>query len=138
MTTATEKPTPPEVTPEIDRDTQFYWEGLRKHQVLLQRCASCGRHRFPAMPSCPYCASLQSSVVPSEGKGTVYSWIVVRKPWNPAMAPRIPYTIATIDLAEGVRVIGCLEGVEPSPGLRVAARFHDHDTWTELRFGPAA
>lgn len=126
----------PEVKPETDPDTEFYWEGLRQHRLLLQCCRDCGRHRFPPMPSCPYCSCIQSSVVQSKGQGTVYSWIVVRKPWNPEFAARIPYTIATIDLTEGVRVVACLENIEPRPGLRVTARFHDHDSWTELRFGP--
>ena len=138
MTASGETATPPEPKPETDPDSQFYWEGLRKHQLLLQRCARCGRHRFPPMPSCPYCSSIQSSVVPAERHGTVYSWVVVRMPWNPALAARVPYTIVTVDLTEGVRAIGCLEGIEPRPGLRVKARFHDHDSWTELRFGPAA
>jgi uncharacterized OB-fold protein len=47
----------------------------------------------------------------------------------------VPYTVATVDLEEGARVFGRLEGPEPSaPGGPVVARFVDHPEWTELRF----
>jgi uncharacterized OB-fold protein len=47
----------------------------------------------------------------------------------------VPYTIATVDLAEGARAFGRLEGPEPSaPGGPVVATFVDYPEWTELRF----
>jgi uncharacterized OB-fold protein len=49
----------------------------------------------------------------------------------------VPYVIATVDLDAGARMVGRLAGA-PAIGARVAHEFVDHDTWTELRFRPAA
>ena len=43
--------------PVPDPDSAFFWEGLRARKLLLQACGACARHRFPPMPSCPYCGS---------------------------------------------------------------------------------
>ena len=67
----------------------------------------------------------------------MYSWVGVRRALTPALEAEVPYTIAAVDLAEGARVFGRLEGPEPtSPGAAVTATFVDHDEWTELRFRP--
>jgi len=67
----------------------------------------------------------------------VYSWVGVRRALTPGLEAEVPYTIAAVDLAEGARVFGRLEGPEPtSPGATVTATFVDHDEWTELRFRP--
>jgi hypothetical protein len=49
---------PPAPVP--DADNAFFWAGLNDRKVLLQRCLNCQRCRFPAMPSCPYCADRKS------------------------------------------------------------------------------
>ena len=54
---------------------------------------------------------------------------------HPADTGRVPYSIVTVDLDGGGRAYGCLDGgSEPSIGARVAPRFIDHPTWSELRF----
>ncbi len=67
----------------------------------------------------------------------MYSWVGVRRALTPGLEAEVPYTIAAVDLAEGARVFGRLEGPEPTaPGATVTATFVDHDEWTELRFRP--
>jgi len=123
--------------PAPDADSAFYWAGLREHKVLLQQCGACARFRFPPMPSCPYCASLKSSVHAAKGTGTVYSWIVVRRAFDPAFAAEVPYILATVDLDEGGRTVARLVGTDQAAfGMRVGAVYHDHPDWTELRFQP--
>ena len=34
--------------PEPDRDSVPWWEAVRRHELLSQRCAGCGTLRFPA------------------------------------------------------------------------------------------
>jgi uncharacterized OB-fold protein len=122
--------------PVPDPDSAFFWDGLRARRLLLQACDGCGRHRFPPMPSCPYCASPATRVAEAAGTGVIYSWVVVHRAFDPAFAAEVPYTIATVTLDEGPRVIGRLEGA-PRFGGRVAARYVDHGAWTELRFADA-
>ena len=136
MTTVASE-TPLVAPPVPDADSAFYWAGLREHRILLQQCDACARFRFPPMPSCPYCASLQSSVRQAAGSGAVYSWIVVRRAFDPAFSADVQYMLASVDLDEGGRTVARLVGVDrPDFGLRVSAIFVDHAQWTELRFQP--
>jgi len=129
------KPIPAPPTP--DPESAFFWQGLRSHKLLVQQCGGCGRHRFPPMPSCPYCASPAGAVRESKGNGTVYSWIVVRRAFDPAFAADVPYILASVDLDEGGRLVARLVGTNKADfGMRVSAVYHDHPEWTELRFQP--
>lgn len=122
--------------PRADQDSAFFWEGLKEHRLLVQSCTDCGRRRFPPMPSCPYCASRGFEICESSGVGTVYSWIVVHMALDSDFADEVPYTLATIDLDDGGRVVARLEAQASPvrPGLKVQASFFDHEAWTEIRF----
>ena len=123
--------------PVVDHDSASFWQGLRDRRVVVQACPSCGARRFPPGPSCPWCGAPGARDEDCEGTGTVYSWITVRRPLDPAFADEVPYTLAAVDLDDGPRIVGRLEDVaQPHIGMEVTARFHDHDGWTELRFGP--
>lgn len=125
--------------PVPDADSLFYWEGLKKHTLLTQQCLDCRRRRFPPMPACPYCASPKMQTLASTGAGSIYSWIVVHTSFDPAFDATVPYTLVTVDLDDGGRIVGRLEGgvCEDMVGKRVTATFVDHPEWTELRFAPA-
>ncbi len=47
------------LAPSMTADTQFFWDGVRDHRLLIQRCASCGALRHPPRPMCPQCHSLE-------------------------------------------------------------------------------
>lgn len=117
-----------------DDDSQFFWDGLRDGKVLVQRCESCERFRFPPMPYCPFCRSSDMSVRPISGRGSVYSWIVANRAFAPEFAADVPYIIATIDFDEGVRAALRVDGSpEMDFGLRVRSTIRDHGDWSELR-----
>lgn len=124
------------LAPVPDADSAFYWNGLAEGKLLLQRCNHCDRCRFPPMPSCPYCGGRDSSQVTASGDGSIYSWIVVHRAFDPAFAREVPYTLASVDLDEGGRVVGRIEGGAAQFGMRVRAKFFRHADWTELRFQP--
>jgi uncharacterized OB-fold protein len=117
-------------------DADFYWDGLATGRVLLQRCVHCGRHRFPPMPSCPYCATAGGEVVPVDGAGTVYSLVRVRRAFSPAFTDDVPYTVAVVQLPERVRLLGVMAGDTAVIGDPVRARIATRDGGTELRFEP--
>jgi uncharacterized OB-fold protein len=123
--------------PVPDEDSAPYWDALREHRLRLQKCANCGEVRFPPMPGCPNCGSPESKLLFGAGTGEVYSWIVVRRPFGTFTEADLPAVIATVELDEGCRVLGRLHTTKPvSAGLRVVARYVDHDEWTELAFDP--
>jgi hypothetical protein len=88
------------------------------------------------MAHCPYCRSNKVSIEPAGGFGKVYSWIVVRQAFDPAFAADVPYTIATVDLDEGVRIAVRAERAEninfDDP---VRLKIKHHAEWSELRVG---
>jgi uncharacterized OB-fold protein len=64
----------------------------------------------------------------------VYSWVGVQRALTPDFEGEVPYTIATVELDEGARAFGRLDGSEPTPpGGAVVATFVEHPEWTELR-----
>lgn len=131
------EPVAPEpVAPSPDVDSQFYWDGLARNELLVQECGACHKRRFPPMPSCPYCAAVDT-VVREAVAGAVYSWVVVHRAFQPAFASEVPYSLATVDLDGGGRIVGRLEpGEAARPGLRVRPHFVGHQGWTEARFHP--
>lgn len=82
-----------------------YWEGCRRHELLIQRCTACGQLRFPPAPLCPQCWSEETEWVRASGRGKVYSWIVVVHPVpREIWADKAPYVVALVELEEGARL----------------------------------
>lgn len=98
--------------PSISPDTAFFWDGLKEHRLLIQRCASCGLLRHPPRPMCPNCNALDWSLVVSSGRGTVHSFVMPQHPKFPFMD--YPYIVALVDLEEGIRIISNLVDVDPA------------------------
>ena len=70
----------------------------------------------------------------------MYSWVTVRRPFGDAWAGDVPYIIAAVELDEGCRVFARVDvdADDVAAGLRLDARYVDHDGWSELRFAPSA
>lgn len=134
MTSVSDNPYAPAMSPE----TAFFWDGLREGRLLLPFCRNCERYSFPPMPACPHCQGDVAQMEPREasGRGTVYSWIVAYYAFDEAFAADVPYTILTVDLAEGPRIYGRFEGPHDDvvPGLPVQATFLDRGSYTVLGF----
>lgn len=122
--------------PSADLDSAPLWAALREHRIALQRCHACDRRWWPRTPACPYCGSGDTGELATTGSGTVYSYIVANRALSDAMRDESHYAIVTVDLDDGARVFGRIDG-SPAIGERVTAVFVDHDTWTELRFARA-
>ncbi|MEV5509080.1 OB-fold domain-containing protein [Streptomyces orinoci] len=104
-------PRPERPRPVVNRDNAGFWDGVAERRLLIQRCTACGRLRFPWLPGCAACGSPHWTTVESAGTGTVHSYVVMHHPPFPAFDP--PYAVGLIELAEGVRMISNVVGVEP-------------------------
>lgn len=117
--TKSEKPIP---IPHLD--TKEFWEGCKRHELLIQKCRECGSYRFPPRPMCHECNSTNAEWVKVSGKGNVYSWIVVRdspyRPAHPDFAKIRPYIVVLVELpdAGGVRLISNLVDCNPE-GIKI-------------------
>lgn len=51
-----------------------YWFGAGRGELMLQRCESCGAHRWPIAEACYACQSPSSEWAPVAGTGRVFSY----------------------------------------------------------------
>ncbi|GIW07701.1 MAG: hypothetical protein KatS3mg060_2506 [Dehalococcoidia bacterium] len=105
---------------EVDRP---YWEGARAGVLRLQRCAACRQLLFPPARRCPQCDGDALRWEDLRGRGRIWSWVVFRRQYFPAMPP--PYIVVRVRLDEGPLVIANLVGGEPAIDAPVRAVFHD-------------
>jgi uncharacterized OB-fold protein len=116
--------------PVPDETTAFYWEAARNGRLEIQRCAQCRSWRYPPTIACPNCQSEELVPTPVSGRGSVYSFTVVRQAFDPAYAAELPYVVALVELEEdaGVRILTNIVHAEPSTitvGMPVEVTFED-------------
>ena len=94
MSTPARKIPAPQVNPEI----QPFFDAAAQGRLMIKRCAACGQtHHYPRA-LCPFCASERTEWVLASGRGTIYSYSVMRR------VP-VPYAIAYVTLEEGVTMM---------------------------------
>jgi uncharacterized protein len=122
--------------------TEGFWEAARQHRLVVQRCDRCAVMRHYPQPMCAECHSEAWTWTPLSGRGTVYTFTVTHQAFHPAWADRVPFAVATIALAEGVRMVTDLptEDIDHvTIGAPVECWFEDHEmddgsTFTFPRF----
>ena len=77
----------------------------------LQQCSDCGLVRHPPRYHCPRCASARFGWRPSAGQGRLFSWTVTHMPFDRGWAEEIPYVTGVLELDDGIRLVGSVEGV---------------------------
>jgi len=86
----------PEPTP--TPETIAFWDAAKKGMFLIRRCKECGKAHWYPRSICPFCWSDDTEWVEGSGKGTIYSYSIMRR-----AAP--PYVMAYVQLAEGPRMM---------------------------------
>ena len=94
--------------PMANADGQRYWASARDGKLSLQRCALCQTFRFPPGYSCRKCGSTDAEWVSVSGRGTIYSFTIVRRGPTPEFASITPYILALVELDEGPRILSHL------------------------------
>lgn len=97
-------------TPTRSPEAKPFWEGCRERILRLPRCSACGRFHFYPRRFCPFCDSMEIAWVEATGKGTIYTYAIVRQPIEAAYAALVPYCIAVVELEEGVRMLTRVAG----------------------------
>ncbi|WP_019119703.1 Zn-ribbon domain-containing OB-fold protein [Brevibacillus massiliensis] len=90
--------------PVIDDDSRPFWEGLKRGELLIQRCGDCNRSIFYPRALCPHCFSERIAWEKASGRGRIYSYTVVHRAFGP-YADETPYFVAIVELEEGVRMM---------------------------------
>ncbi len=139
MTTPPATPTRPQ--PPEDETSRPFWEATRTRRLLYQWCTVCDRPVFFPRDICPGCLGSTLEWRESSGRGTVYTFSNVHRPQMPNFALPAPYTVALIELAEGVRLMSNVVNCDPEQvrvGMAVKVTWERLDDGRHLpQFEPA-
>lgn len=129
------------LTPQPTPTSAPFWEGLRREELILQRCTDCGAWIHYPRHRCPRCLSDRLGWEAVEPVGVVHAHTVAQRATAPPFAPEVPQLIAVVELGNGVHLTTTLVTDHPE-GVRVGtpvAGVFDHldATTTLLRFRPA-
>ena len=125
--TADERPPKPRPAPVADPDSAPYWSAAHDGRLVVQHCLVCGAHQLYARDRCRVCRG-RVEWVDASGRGTVYSFTVIRQNYSRPFRDWIPYVVALVDLEEGPRVMTNVVGCSPDDvriGMPVRARFEN-------------
>lgn len=103
---------PTRIPPALGHDNEWWWEGLRAGELLIQRCGECGVLRHPPRPMCGECQSIEWDAVAARGPGTVYSYVVIHYP--PVPGYEYPLVVAVVDMEEGTRFVSNVVDCDPA------------------------
>lgn len=84
--------------PMTNLETEHYWAAAKEGKLLVKRCNACGEAHYYPREICPHCGSTDTEWREASGKGTIYSYSVMRR-------TETPYVIAYVTLDEGVTMM---------------------------------
>lgn len=133
--------------PDVTKENAPFWEGLRRHEFHVPRCADCGTYNWVPYPACRECLSERQEWTRVSGRGRLYSFTVVHRGPG-AYATEVPYVVAYAELEEGLRgprsimvmgnlVAPALDGIQIDQPIRIGYQdIEEHDV-TLWHFLPA-
>jgi uncharacterized OB-fold protein len=117
----------PRPTPE----TEVFWQGCHKHELLLQRCRRCSEFQFYPRIVCTHCAGDDLEWVRASGRGEILTFTIVRRPVSEAYADDVPYVVALIGLEEGPTMMCNIVRCDPE-SLQIGDPVHVlFEDWSE-------
>ena len=117
MTTEYSKPLPRPISVELTRP---FWEGAKRHELMMPRCKTCDRFFFYPREECPSCFSRDIGWAQVSGRGRLHTYTIVHQPANAAFREDAPHVYAVMQLDEGPRKTessGPAEKTEPTTWL---------------------
>jgi uncharacterized protein len=99
--------------PSRSPETAPFWDACNRNVFLVQRCRSCEKTQYHYRAICAHCWSSDLEDLEATGRGTVWTYSVVRRNRSPVFAEKVPYVVALIELEEGVGVFGNIVECDP-------------------------
>ena len=138
MTTEYNKPLPRPLSTELSKP---FWDGAKRHELMMPRCKKCDYTFFYPREECPRCLENDLEVVQVSGKGRLHGFTIVRQPVNPAFREDVPYAYAVVQLDEGPRMISNIVDCEIDDlkvDMPLVAVYDEvSPEWTLVKFKPA-
>jgi len=129
--------------PNIDSDSEAFWEGLRQHQLLLWTCSTCGAQYWPKCfcikhENEPFAENMSWKA--GSGRGKIFAMNRHHWAFHPGFKDDVPYTYAIVELDEGPLISSTIVGEQPEDltavGRPVRVVYEDYpaDGFTVPRF----
>ncbi len=96
-------------------DTQPFWDSVKQHAMQLPFCKSCNEFFYYPRAFCPKDFNWDIEYRPVSGKGTVYAFSICYRGQAEGWWDKAPYTVVTVELEEGPRMMSNLINVEHDP-----------------------
>jgi len=84
--------------PIVTVEAQTFWDAAREGRFVVPVCAACGKAHWYPRAICPFCDGGRVEWRSASGKGTIYTFSVMRR-------AKEPYVIAYVTLAEGPTIM---------------------------------
>ena len=96
--------------PPIDAENEPFWDGCRRGELRVQRCADTGRLIFPPRATSPWGRHGEPEWITLSGLGSIWSFVRPHPPLLPHFAAQAPYNVILVALDEDpcIRLIGNL------------------------------
>lgn len=112
-------------------ETAPFWVACHNHQLLIQKCADCGKHQFYPRSVCSHCTSGSLEWDEASGQGVIVSYTIMHRAVSKAYAEGGATVLALIRLEEGVQMMSNIVECDPErvqTGMAVKVMFED---WSE-------
>jgi uncharacterized OB-fold protein len=116
--------------PQPDRETSFYWDAARRHELCILQCSGCGRYVHYPRPDCPSCQGNELRPRKVSGRGTIHSFTITHYVSAPGFEDAVPFVVALVELDEqrGLRLVANIRSCAPTKvriGMSVEVVFED-------------
>lgn len=81
-------------SPIVTVENEAFWNAARERHFIVPVCSACGKAHWYPRAICPFCSSEKVQWRGSPGKGTIYTFSIMRR-------VKEPYAIAYVTLSEG-------------------------------------
>lgn len=97
-------------------DTKPFWDSVKQHSMALPYCTKCQAFYYYPRAFCPKCFSWEGIEYRTvSGKGKVYGFAICYRGQAEGWWDKTPYTVVTVELDEGPRMVSNLINVEQDP-----------------------
>jgi uncharacterized OB-fold protein len=118
--------TSPRQSPTRDLDSAPWWSGTDARALLVQRCSSCGRLRWPARPICNDCHAFAFEWVAASGCGTIESWTVTHHSFGPTVEVPFVVVLVRLDDQDDIHMPGYYDGPGDGSTVRIGQAVRAH------------
>lgn len=111
-----------------DPRTAPYFEGAARGELVIPRCGACGAWCWYPAERCGRCGHQDLAWTATSGRGSLFSWAVVRRAFLPAFEDMVPFVTGLVALHDdpAVRIVSYVVDTDPDDlvaGLPVRAEF---------------